>query len=702
MAGPKYIPAVFNQAERALIQSGDTKQYKDLFVQIQKELSTLFEKDELAGNIGKAPIEPDPLWVSELIPEITGKEFTIFGFEGEFAQSVFGREAGQVTSEEVDLTAQEKLTWASLENLFHIDIEESLVYQSDINKLKNVVGLWALGTDYYDVLELGTPGIKYTKVWKDSLNNIPVLKTNEDDPRPWKKMIDIGQCFEKALYIATSERFYNAVFDIPILDQDHNHKDPKDKKKDVKMVLEMLRGPKSNVGIDYKEKSGLINSWGIRKQVRNYDDSADQALNNTNIYIKAKDFTLHPSEMPNLSSTDQPSVRYDNIIQGKIQRNFVKNGVSLIAPQYNITLPATCALELVDKGAELEASFDSKYLDALNSLHLGFRKYFKSQINPQPNSPASLAVTYLSYYLTNICGLPSQIRGDIRTNTKYSVCKNNNVSDYLNKIKLFEKTNKDYDMKAWCYTHSWIKDIAHTWIKANGITTLDKVIECLQGNNKKEFLHSLKLLIEKFEDIKMDAENFQEKIYKSQGIKQSLSNGDISDPLLAVSDLMNEKFIDRKFVRFILNPVKLVSPKEGMPPNEITGRPNIYKKYKPGLYIKNQDEFTLQPEFSPSQYSDKGYQQIVWAITNATRSIRYHLYKLPGEQVPDNVNYLSGYENITWCREDTYKVFSKKPDKENDPKPLYPNTTGMLVTEIRDQEYLEYLNGNVDMNRKGG
>ena len=639
MAAPKNIPSVFNDEEKKLVEQ---ENYKDLFLGIQAALVEKYKKENIS--------------LKNNIPKLSSDN-TIFGFEAEFAQSVYGRESGQVSSQ--SLTDEEKEKYASLEYLFHADIEKSKYYEGNDKILHDSVGYWELGTDYYDVLELATPGLFYAKVW-DNTGDIPTLLAEAQNP--WKRMVEIGNTWQKALYIATSDRFYSALFEDGGANKEaKNHKSPEDKTKNVGMILKMLRGPESQVeGLNLE--SGLVPSWGNMQEGRP-----------STISLTSKNFTLHPSEIPNCNYATPPTIKRDNFLEGKVQRNFVKNGVSLVAPQYNITIPATCALELVEKGCDLEASFDSKYLDALNRLHLGLRKYLKSKVGPK-DAVSGFAITIIGYYLTNICGLPSQIRGDIRTQTKFDVCGSEaRKNRYLQKIADFTKNNKDYEMKAWCYTHSWIKDVAHTWIKANGIITYKQTLECLNGVDKEAFN---KVMWQVLESIAPSGEDEQ------QQFKQNLSNGDISDPLLGLAKLMDYEFPDRKFIHFVMNSEELSQ-----------SRDTIYARYKPGKPPTG--------DFQAPQYQESGYEQLVWAMGNAINSFKFHvLTELPSVDLNIDAHTYDKFRSITWCREDTASPFTSVQDGKD--KSFYEEAKGMLVTEIRDQAYLEYLDGDVNLNKRGG
>ncbi|MCC2605112.1 hypothetical protein [Planctobacterium marinum] len=633
------IPSVFDENDRLNFEN---ENYQELYLAQQQAIGSIYNEAAIAKT--------------SITPSISDKD-TIFGFEAEFAQSVYGRETGQHSS--AGLTEDEKKTKASLEYLFHAEIENSPYFVDKDVIIDDAVGSWDLGTDYFDVLELGTPGLSYPAVWDTNKAEFPTLKSQGE---PWKLMRDIGTIWTKALYISTSERFYNAIFNQPDVDQTRHHKEPGDKTKDVNMVLAMLRGPTSTVGHGKNVDYGLIRSWGIIENGR--PDT---------IKLARKNFTLHPEEMPNCNCQQTPNIFRNDILKGVIQRNFMKNGVNLVAPQYNVTVPATCAMQLIELGADLDASFDSKYLDALNRLHLGFRKFLTSTVNPQ-TPVAGFAVTLLAYYLTNICGLPSQIRGDIRTQTKFDASTSDNRKKrYLAKIAEFLKSNKGYEMQAWVYTHSWIKDVAHTWVKSNGVTALNKLLECFEATQKKEFLDVFgKALVA----ISPESDN------DLAGLKQTLSNGDISDPLLTVAKFMDYEFPDRKFIHFVLNSELLNV--------DNADRHSFFVNYKPGAYDPKKPKQPAEHYLAP-QYADSGYQQCLWAINNVVRCFKFHLYNLINDL--DKISEYKAYENITWCRADTYQVFEEG---------LYKKSKGMLVTEIRDQEFLEALNDDLNLNCRGG
>lgn len=672
MSSTRNIPSVFQGQQRTWLEQG---QFKELYEQLRVEISNYYKVDKLA---------PTDTYSDQSAQ-------TVFGFEAEFAQSVFGRETGQVLISKAlqdpatkilleKKIQEEKLTlqeWedkvASLENLFHMDIEKSPFYENGI-KVEKKIGGWELGTDYFDVLELATPALKYKPVW-DTSGDFPKLK----GVGAWKEMKDIGRVWEKALWIATSERAYLALKDqkFPNLPQDEQkHSKPFwEKTKTVDMVLQLLRGGAP----DGLLKDGLAVSW--KEQSKDGD-----------LVLEPKHFTLHPNELPNCICATPPKVEKKNLYTALIQRNFVKNGLRLIAPQYNITLPATCALALVERGVNLEASFESKYLDALNNLHLGFRKYLTAKCNPQTDT-ARYAVTLLAYYLTNICGLPSQIRGDLRTQTKFDVCTDPKRKQvYLEKIKEIDKAWKDYETKAYCYTHSWIKDVAHTWIKANGVTSLQAVVNCFKNDADK--LVFLKVFKQALLAMAPDDDN------DLQQLKNNLSSGDISTPLLKVAGLMDYDFEDRKFVRFVFNSERL---------DQLVGGPikrqEIFQKYKPGLFDPAAPA-KPKAEFQPEQYFQSGLEQCIWAINNVVRCFKFHGYTeynkfAPGpNKIPDpEIVKFVHYEEITWCRADTYKVYQDNLYKDND-KP--PGKNNVLVTEVRDQEFLDKLCDDLNYNEKGG
>lgn len=667
------IPSVFQGDERSWLVEG---KFTKLYEQLQTQISTFYSENKLAAT--------------GTYSDKSTK--TVFGFEAEFAQSVFGRETGQVLLSKAlqnpatkvlldKKLGEEKLTlqeWeykvASLENLFHMDIEKSPFYEKG-TEVKGKIGGWELGTDYFDVLELATPGLQYDPVWENVNSNFPKLKGTG----AWKEMKDIGRVWEKALWIATSERVYKALEkqDFPELEQDtaKNSKPFWEKSKTVDMVLKLLRGDKS--ASEKSLQQGLVTSW----LAQNKDGE---------LTLEPKHFTLHPNELPNCICDTPPKVKRKNLYTALIQRNFVKNGLRLIAPQYNITVPATCALALVERGVNLEASFESKYLDALNNLHLGFRKYLTAKCNPQTDI-ARYAVTLLAYYLTNICGLPSQIRGDLRTQTKFDVCTElKRKQAYQEKIKEIDKAWKDYETKAYCYTHSWIKDVAHTWIKANGVTSFQAVLNCFNDVDKLAFNNVFKqALLAMAPDDDNDLQHLQ----------NNLSSGDISTPLLKVAGLMDYDFEDRKFVRFVFNSERL---------DQLVGGPikrqEIFQRYKPGLFEPaNPDK--PKAEFQPEQYFQSGLEQCTWAINNVVRCFKYHCYteynavskgvKIT-QQVIDN---FKAYKEITWCREDTYKVYQDNLYKEND---KLQGKNNVLVTEVRDQEFLDKLCDDRNYNEKGG
>lgn len=602
--------------------------------------------------------------------------YTVFGFEAEFAQSVYGREEGQTSSK--DLPEDQKTTSAALEFLFHTEIEKAKPKTDidDNSDVKDIVGEWNLGTDYYDVLEFATPAIKYDVVWE---NKPPFPRLKAPNQKPWKRMVEIGQIWKEALYLSTSERFYEAMANQTGTTSEHRHKEPAEKTKTVRQVLELLRGT---------EKSDLDKSARVFDQGLIKDWSAGQSTK-VNTMLEAKNYTLHPAELPNSTRSNggKAQIKYDHVIQAKIQRNFLKNGVSKIAPQYNVTLPATCALELIQTGSKLQASFDSKYLSALDRLHLGFRKFLTSKLRPEDDI-AHFIVTIAAYYMTNITGLPSQIRGDIRVNTKFAIdADEKRKKQYLTEIAAFNKNNKGYENNAYCYTHSWIKDVAHTWVKADGPTLLRKTLECLQNQDQGIFLEVFNTLLEGLFPITHNG-------YET--FKQALTSGDISDPLIEVAKLMDYEFPDRRFIHLVLNPQKLT-----------TTRKKIFENYKPGAFVEcNPDSKIIAlPQFSPEQYEQSGYEQILWALTNCVLSLRYHVFKLRAEATSDNdkkatlnkdAESIKDYETITWCRQDTYQHFQKTSGG------LYSETHGLVVTEIRDDYFLNYLNGDLSIDSMGG
>ncbi|SFD35047.1 hypothetical protein [Pseudoalteromonas denitrificans] len=633
-------------------------------------------------------------------------DHTTFGYECEFAQVAFSNED---VMRHYEHNAPDVRLNSGTVNLFHADLAKQSIGTK-------YVGMWDLGSDYENVIELGTPALKWDRVWNADLE---LVCSGE----AFKRMYYISLIFDKYLSslvsIKGNELLLNRVgnveaFQTPLTTnsaqlgtvkgnresnklKSHNapHKKlPGDARKSPAKTFGLLRDvfTKTLFNGSLEEKSGASFS------------TVDESV------IKAKHMTLNPEEVPLYLTKEGCNEKYisKGLIENTIlSRGFIKNGVRLRAPQYTMTVPAEVALELIEEGVNVGQQFNSPYLERLNELHLGFRKYFTSK-EPQLEKMlceykggtlgvtkakivARQAITILSYFLTTVCGKPAEVSAEIRRETKFAGLKGDALIQALNN---YRDVYPDTELKCWCYTHSWIKDVAHVWFKCDPIEFIRllcrvDINEANAGQDNGAY-QSIRIYRKAFtfllfsrdwNTLNFDFPTTDNNLTNS--VETLLKNGDIGAPLEELANKMEYDMDSKRFINTVLNKLSMG--------NKL--RSDIYKKYQYNLSVTLQAPKNLDTgnsvaplEFAKSLFKSSGLKQTTHVLAQAIFALTHYSEYAKGD-----------HKKFQWCRGDTYATFN------DNYKTFLQKKAGMVIVELRDEAFLEHLAmGSIDDEHQGG
>ncbi|WP_428612819.1 hypothetical protein [Pseudoalteromonas sp.] len=301
-----------------------------------------------------------------------------------------------------------------LKNLFHADLAKT----EDSYKLDNyAVGTYELGTDYYDVIEMATPAMLV-----NTTDGVPNWQTIAKTIEVWKE-------------------YFNVLFP-----------------KNYQMAITQFHITGNTLTFD-----NMVTALN--------NDLQCQLIYLPEADVEAKHMTLDPIQLPS-----RTKITPDKIKLAVLSDLKEKNNVDGIAPQINIQVSSTTAIKLLMLGTKHDDlkgqtfSDEVGYLKKLVNLHTELLKTLTSDIGDDEkdiNNPSDkyIAAHIIAYYLTSVTGIPAEVRAKVRQETKVI------FTEQLRK-PLVQKRAK-IARKCWTYTHSWVKDVAHLWIKCTPFTLID-------------------------------------------------------------------------------------------------------------------------------------------------------------------------------------------------------------------------------------